>query len=122
MHTNPKKSIEEIRHLLDELRSIQRRIDQASDEALAKLQREWREISDTLHSKMKAARVFRKDWLFVKYLSQQQVEVVLTPHAISFEPLNGCWLDVIYDSQICDSADYAEAITSVLENEEVYRG
>jgi hypothetical protein len=122
MHNNP-KSMGEIRHFLHELRRIEAKIPAAvGPEAHEKLLREWRELSDSLHSRLKAARVFRRDWLFVKYIDQQRVEVVLTPHAISIEPLNGCWLDVIYDSQVCESADYADAITQVLENQEVFHG
>lgn len=118
MDTKPKR-MEEIRHLFDEIRQIQAKIQPLTGEAREKLTREWREFSDTLHSKLKQARTFRKDWLYFKYLDPQLVEVVLTPHAITIEPLNGCWLDAIYDSDICDTSDYAEAITQVLENEEV---
>ena len=121
MQTNPKR-MEEIRHFLDELRLLQANIGQLTGEALEKCQREWRELSASLHSRLKAAGYFRRDWLYLKYLSQQYIEVVLTPHAISIEPLNGCWLDTIYTGEICDQADYVDAIVLTLEKEEVCNG
>jgi hypothetical protein len=121
MHTNS-KPMEEIRHFLDELRSTQSNISQATGEAREKLQREMRELSDSLHSRLKAAQFFRKDSIFVKYLNPQQVEVVLTPHAINTEVLNATWLDFITQCTVCESAEYADAITSVLENQEVLHG
>lgn len=117
MHTqtNPSR-IEEIRHLLGEIRRIQAESGSCSDATHEEVTRELIEISDTLHSKLKATKYFRKDWLYFKYLTVQQIEVVFTPHAISIEP------EALYESEICDQQEYFDAIFAVLEGEEVCRG
>ena len=119
---NNTRLLGEICHFLQEIAHCSNCLDTLVGAARETKRREWQELSETLDSKMKAARYFRhQELLFIKYLGPSTIEVVLTPDCLSREVLNGRWMDTICDSVIVDERDYLEALGAVfVEEGELY--
>ena len=111
------KRMDEITHLLREIARIQRQIAPLPEGAdRQKLAREWREISDTLTSKLKAAKYFRYDeGLYLKFINVQVVEVVYASCLVCFETFNAGSMDTLLDCCIVSEREYLEAVGTVVE-------
>lgn len=111
------KRMDEIRHLLTEITCVQEYIGQLQGLAHEKAAREWRELSDTLASKLTAAKYFKYDSsLFIKYLNAQKVEVVMVACFVSFEVFDAVWMDTLAQAEITDQSTYLRAVSTVVED------
>jgi hypothetical protein len=110
------KRMDEIQHLFAELAQVQGAIGSLEGEAREKVAREWRELSDTLTSKLKAAKYFKYDSsLFIKFLNAQCVEVVMVACFVTFEVFDAVWMDTICQAEIIDQSTYLRAVSTVVQ-------
>lgn len=113
----PVKQMADIQHLIQDASRIQREIRPLVGEARERKQREWQEISDTLNTKMSAAKYFNlNDHLFMKYFSVQVIEYVDTVlNQVGFVTFNAYWLDMLYLAEITTAVAYGLAVDAVLQ-------
>ncbi|TPG72007.1 hypothetical protein [Hymenobacter nivis] len=114
----PVNQMDIIRHLVQDVSRVQREIrplpEGPSREAK---RREWAEISATLDSHMKRAKYFNlHDFLYLKYLSIQKVEIVDTfMLTVGFGDFNDLWMDMLYLAEVTSEIAYSVAVDEVIE-------
>jgi hypothetical protein len=112
--TKTARLTDEIRHLVAELTDVQHTLPFLQDAQLQKAAREWRELFDTLTGKLSIARYFQyDDSLFLHYLGERRVQVVMATCWAATEPLDQVWLDTLAQCEIISAAEYLEALETV---------
>jgi hypothetical protein len=105
---------DEVRHLVAEIGDAQVTIQTQGGQLRDRAARELRELSETLASKLSAARYFQyDDSLFLKFLDAEHVQVLMVTCWASVEKFDQVWMDTIARCEIISEAEYLEALETV---------
>jgi hypothetical protein len=114
--TDHDKKMDDILHLLKEVSGIQAQAAAASGPAKVKLGFEWKELSDTLHSKLKEAKYFKYDGgLMLKYIDQKTVEVLIPGNSVGFESFSSEWMNAVLECHIITQAEYLAEVGALVQ-------